>query len=521
MRAWLKLSLFSALLITLAVAAISMILWQPLHALKQQQTLLQSRQLWDETARQVRRAHPSFSSRLAVQKQTRDALAQIKQALHRDVALYKAPATLLSSLLPPQETALLEKLQITKKRRFILALANRPGFFVFQPLYPKQNVWLGVWVESQKDRLDGLLFNILLITAVLIVIAFAGTGYYMRKLLEPLQQVRSDLALDSIAKPKSGQDEFSRIAEEFTALAGNLQAQLEAGKQREAGLRQDLKETQNKMVRITDNLERAVARRASEVREKDAQLLQSGKLAGLGQLSTGIAHEINQPLNVIKLTVTGLLRQYSLQRNLEIEEVVEELRKINQQTVRVQKIIEHMKAFARKRGKQEYDEIDMNTPVRESLLLVGQQLKAHQIELNLQLDEQLPKIKANPYQVEQILINLINNARDALDEKGQMLSESAAASFQKRIDIRTFSAEGKVHLWIRDNGKGMSDEVRQQLFEPFFSTKTEKKGTGLGMSITYNLIKSMNGDILVRSEKGKGTEFTVSIPVAESSAAVS
>ncbi len=515
MRASLKITLFTALFIILAAGVSSWLLWQPLQRLEQQQTFLQNEQLWEQAAKQVRMAHPSFSTRPAVQKRTREILNQIKQFLHKDVALWKAPGSLLSTLLPPQESDLFEALQTETGQHFILTLPHQSGLFVFKQLYPKQKVWLGVHTTAQAEGFGSLLLKIILFTILLIFIAAFGIGRYMHKQEEPLRKALSVLGDIGAVSETTGKYEAARIAEQFSSIAKNMQEQLRAGKQREADLRLALKEMQNKMVRLTDNLERTVARRASEVREKDAQLLQSGKLAGLGQLSTGIAHEINQPLNVIKLTVTGMLRQYSRQRTLDTDEVVEELKIINQQTVRVQKIIEHMKAFARKRVKQEYDTIDINTPVRESLLLIGQQLKAHQIELNLQLDSQLPKVKADPYQVEQILINLINNARDALDEKAQMLSEKTSASFQKIIDIRTFSTEGKVVLWVRDNGKGMSDQVKQQIFEPFFSTKHEKKGTGLGMSITYNLAKNMNGEISVESKEGEFTVFTVLFPAAD------
>ncbi len=519
MRASLKIALFASLLIAFAAGFSSWLLWQPLQKLQQQQTRLQAEQLWEQVARLVRKAHPAFSNRPAVQKRNREILTQIKQSLHKDVVLWKAPGMVITTLLPPQESALTEQLRISGNPRNVVKLPDLPNSFVFKPLFAKQKVWLGLEATRSSAGFGSLLLKIAIVTLLLIFIAIIGIGRHMYNMVQPLKQAVAELEAgdEEGAVPEPGTDSLNnmdRLISQILDLAARLRLQLEAGKIREAELRRNLKESQNKMVRLTDNLERAVARRASQVREKDAQLLQSGKLAGLGQLSTGIAHEINQPLNVIKLTVTGLLRQYSRQRNLETEEVVEELKIINQQTVRVQKIIEHMKAFARKRVKQEYDEIDINTPVRESLLLIGQQLKAHQIELNLQLDTQLPKVKADPYQVEQILVNLINNARDALDEKVRMLSESARTTFHKEIDIRTFSEEGKVVLWVRDNGKGMSEQVQRQIFEPFFSTKNEKKGTGLGMSITYNLAKNMNAEISLESKEGEFTVFSVRFPAA-------
>jgi len=168
-----------------------------------------------------------------------------------------------------------------------------------------------------------------------------------------------------------------------------------------------------------------------------------------------------------------------------------------------------MKAFARKRKHITYEEMDLSIPIRQSLLLIGQQLEAHQIDLSLELDPQAPNILGEPYQVEQIIVNLINNSRDALDEKAEMLSGGQKTNFRKKIVVSTRSEGDKTLLMVRDNGTGMPDKIRRQVFEPFFSTKHEKKGTGLGMSITYNLVKNMNADISVHSQENKGTLVTI------------
>jgi signal transduction histidine kinase len=151
--------------------------------------------------------------------------------------------------------------------------------------------------------------------------------------------------------------------------------------------------------------------------------------------------------------------------------------------------------------------VDLNGPIRGVFTLLGQQLKLRNIEVNLELDEGLPKILADRNRLEQIFLNLVTNARDALEAKGP---EAA-----KKLTITT-SREGKaVVTAVWDTGTGMPEGIRKKIFEPFFTTKEAGQGTGLGLSITYNLVKDFKGNIEVESAPDVGTTFKVSFPVYE------
>lgn len=305
----------------------------------------------------------------------------------------------------------------------------------------------------------------------------------------------------------------------FNKMAARLEKRNQQQKRLLDTTSERIENLNRKLERYTQNLERMVAKRTAELREKDAALLQSGKLSSLGEMATGIAHEINQPVNVIKLIVTGLLRQNHLHNGLEPENVIEELKTINQQTIRVQKIIKHMKAFAHKKTARINDQIDINQPLRDCFLLIGQQLKNHDIRVSLDLAEGLPKVAADATLLEQVIINLINNARDALDELNT--GENDGDRPDKQLAIRTFAENGSVLMQISDNGCGIPDSVRGRIFEPFFTTKKVSKGTGLGLSISYNLISLMNGELKLLANRGVGTHFQISLPAVNSAGPVS
>ncbi len=382
-------------------------------------------------------------------------------------------------------------------------------------------IWIGLAIFSGWYFFKGTIADaIILIPLFLGLIILSGLGFYLilKSYQKILDLINSSLQESRFTYPKpimqpDQHNELADLVYRFNRFSRELRATMKTSDQREKELTQKLDKSRKNMVKLTDNLERVVAKRTAELRSKDKQLLQSGKLAGLGQLSTGIAHEINQPLNIIKLIVTGMLRQYSKLKKLDTEEIVKELNTINQQTVRVQKIIEHMKAFARKRSNETINPIQISKPIEDALLLIGQQLKAHNILLELHLNTEIDQVLADPIQIEQILINLVNNARDSFDAK-ELRTTANLSPIKKIIAIQTWQQAEQIFLQVRDNGSGMSAEVQQQLFNPFFSTKGQK-GTGLGMAITYNLIKNMNAEITVNSEQGIGTTFTIVFPNAK------
>ena len=147
--------------------------------------------------------------------------------------------------------------------------------------------------------------------------------------------------------------------------------------------------------------------------------------------------------------------------------------------------------------------------------MLGHQIKAHEIALDLNLDPNIPYIMADHNRLEQVFINLVTNAIDAMDEKAELFEYKGTA---KRLQIKSYTEDNTVAVAVEDNGVGMSEEVKDKLFEPFFTTKEIGKGTGLGVSISYGIIKDYQGTIEVDSQVGRGTSFTLKFPAIETPA---
>jgi C4-dicarboxylate-specific signal transduction histidine kinase len=240
--------------------------------------------------------------------------------------------------------------------------------------------------------------------------------------------------------------------------------------------------------------------------EQEALLVQTGKMATLGEMATGVAHELNQPLNVIQVGTDFLTKMIRRGKKVSHDELLKVSRNISEQVKRATNIVDHLREFGRKSDLRVYP-VDLNEPIGEVFTLLGQQLKLRNINVNLQLESALPAIQADKNRLEQIFLNLITNARDAMESKGQEAI--------KELTIATYQDGKSVFAEISDTGIGVPEGIQKKIFDPFFTTKEAGKGTGLGLSITYNLVKDFKGDIDVESAPGVGTTFTVKFPIHE------
>lgn len=246
--------------------------------------------------------------------------------------------------------------------------------------------------------------------------------------------------------------------------------------------------------------------------ETERELIQAGKMATLGEMSTGIAHELNQPLSVIKTASDFILKK--IRETSRIDESIHHtlLSKINSNVDRASKIIEHMRHFARK-SDINFENINLNTILKRAYDIFSQQLKVRGIEVVWSLTENLPDITADPGRMEQVFINLLVNARDAIEEKGE---KTGLKVDNEKIEIETGLENGFVRVKISDTGIGMKDDVKEKVFEPFFTTKEVGKGTGIGLSISYGIIKECKGHIEVFSDETRGgTIFLMQFPLAK------
>ncbi|WP_320009186.1 ATP-binding protein [Maridesulfovibrio sp.] len=247
----------------------------------------------------------------------------------------------------------------------------------------------------------------------------------------------------------------------------------------------------------------------TEIIEKDAQLVQAAKMKSLGEMSAGVAHEVNQPLNAIKMGSEYLALMAEQGRDVPATQLEEVAREVSSQVDRAAEIISALRAFGRKSGFKT-DRVDINVPVKGVLRLVTKQFELQNISIHLDLGEGLPKVVAEDNRLQQVFFNLVNNARDAIAEKRDNLGVESKDS----ITISTYKAGGLVRVRVSDTGAGITEEVRDKIFEPFFSTKEVGYGMGLGLAITYGIVRDYNGSIDIESEPGRGTSFIISFPAA-------
>jgi len=300
------------------------------------------------------------------------------------------------------------------------------------------------------------------------------------------------------------ENDRSRLARQTERLDNSRRALLHILKDsHESNLR--LGDSRKAMIHIMGDLRETtqeMERREHELRDKQEQLVQAGKLATLGELTTGVAHELNNPLNNIGLYVGNVIDRIRLGED-DAEPLVADLEKAMEQVRKATEIISHLRTFGRA-ARVSIEQVDVDDVIERSLLLVHEQLRLRGIEVELELCPDELLVVANPIQLEQVFINLLTNARDALiDAK------------RKTIRIASSRDEERIRIAFSDTGPGIPPELQQRIFDPFFTTKEVGAGTGLGLSITYSILKEYGGDISVESRPGKGATFMVELPFAE------
>jgi histidine kinase len=282
-------------------------------------------------------------------------------------------------------------------------------------------------------------------------------------------------------------------------------------------VRQYTNETESIMVNIRysslkDIGQDTVIVTTSDVTERvksEEQLIQAGKMATLGEMSAGVAHELNQPLSVIKTSASFLSKK--IDRNEPVApDILRELAdEMDSQVDRASLIINHLRQFGRKTDIRKVN-VQLNDCISGTFTVLGRQLEIHGIKVELDLDKELPPIKGDRNRLEQVFLNLIMNARDAMDEK----QELAGQDVENVLKISSKREGQQVVVKISDTGPGMSEAVKEKIFEPFFTTKPVGKGTGLGLSISFGIVRDYDGIIEVQSVEGQGTTFSVSFPAA-------
>ena len=242
-------------------------------------------------------------------------------------------------------------------------------------------------------------------------------------------------------------------------------------------------------------------RREHELRDKQEQLVQAGKLATLGELTTGVAHELNNPLNNIGLYIGNVIDRVHLGK-LDSEQVLDDLEKAMAQVQKATEIISHLRTFGRA-STVTFERVDVDDVIERSLSLMHEQLRLRAIEVDLDLSPDELVVVGNPIQLEQVFINLLTNARDALDEVPE-----------RKIRISSRLEGDQIQISLADSGGGIPELVQPRIFDPFFTTKETGAGTGLGLSITYSIVKEHGGEIAL-APSPRGAQFEITLPLAK------
>ncbi len=336
-----------------------------------------------------------------------------------------------------------------------------------------------------RDRVILSFFGIATMGFLLII----GITYYMiRYITRPIGEMVA--ATKSIIAGRLDQEVRSNSPGELALLAESFNAMLQSLR----WMKRDLEEWGR-------TLEEKVEQRTQELVAMQARVAQSERLASVGMLAAGVAHEVNNPLGAI-LALTGLTVE-DLPANDPSRENLEE---VIRQTERCRDIVRGLLEFSRK-AERHTSLVDLNKVLTDTLSLVAKQALFFNINVVQRLDPALPAVQADRNQFQQVFMNILMNAVQAMDERGEIT-----------IATRSDAAARSVEVTIADTGRGIPPEQIGRIFDPFFTTKESGKGTGLGLSIAYGIVTTHGGTITVESEVGKGSAFTIRMPAAEGAA---
>lgn len=245
--------------------------------------------------------------------------------------------------------------------------------------------------------------------------------------------------------------------------------------------------------------------------EAEQQLIQASKMATLGEMATGVVHELNQPLSVIKTASTFMMKKVDRQEPVQDKILFTLCEEIDSHVDRATKIITHLRQFGRM-SDVKVEKVQINDLLKSAYQFFSQQLKVWGIAVEWDVQEKLPEIMGNPDRLEQVFINLLINARDAIEEKYE------GAEFRpgdKLISLKSYAEDHRVTVEVSDTGAGIPKKISDKIFEPFFTTKDVGKGTGLGLSISYGILKEIGGDIQVVPGPKQGARFILSFPIPQ------
>jgi len=274
---------------------------------------------------------------------------------------------------------------------------------------------------------------------------------------------------------------------------------------------ESLKQSRDEIEEYNRTLEEKIIERTEQLEDAQAQLIQSEKMGAIGQLAAGVAHELNNPLGGILGYAQFTLEK--LRKNVpdkttskEISSYAKYVSDIETQARRCKTIVQNLLKFSRSSRTMEFEPVNINMTVDETVNFVEHQLRINEVEIEVSLTPNVPIIQGNTGQLQQVFTNLIINAMHASEKKSTI-------EILTRFSPSVGEFDGTVEVLVKDHGHGVAEENIKRIFEPFFTTKEIGKGTGLGLSVSYGIIREHGGEIQVESIVGEGTTFTVVLPM--------
>jgi two-component system NtrC family sensor kinase len=363
---------------------------------------------------------------------------------------------------------------------------THPVYYRIKPIFDGDKQIAGAFVLGRRgtgyDTLgphDGIMLTIALldglVTVVILLIVRRNVSRPIKQLIERIRAIGDGCWEKRI--PIKGNNEISSLASEF-----------------------------NQMCERLEDLYGKLTREQQERLALERSLRQSDKLASIGQLAAGLAHEIGTPLNII-----GGRAEFLLGRSRSHAEISDNLQIIRSQIDRIAGIVRQLLEFSR-HTEPAFRNVELANLVEKVIGLLEHKIREKNASVMIQVDSTLPSIAADPYQIQQVFLNLFLNSLHALPHGGTIAIRAAIASHENG-NGQSGLGERKLCVEFEDNGAGISEEHLSQVFDPFFTTKDVGEGTGLGLSVSYGIIKDHGGEIRVDSKPGQFTRFAIFLPV--------
>lgn len=359
-------------------------------------------------------------------------------------------------------------------------------------------VVVGIDLEPMRGMIRRARMTALIITIFVVAMALAVTAWFLRLIVRPIERLA--LATNEISQGNLDRGIEYESSDEIGDLARSFNLMIES-----------LKHSEQEVQEYQTTLEDKIKERTNELETAQNQLLQSEKMSAVGQLAAGVAHELNNPLAGILGYSQFAMEKLRAKPDGDFDEkqmaaFTRYLADIEKQARRCKAIVQNLLRFSRSSHDVAVATVNLNNALRETVELLRHQVEIQQISLELSVDDSIPEIVGNAGKLQQVFTNLIINAMHATDKGGEI-----KVSSKHSPTLGEFA--GAVEVAIEDSGSGISEENISKIFEPFFTTKEVGSGTGLGLSVSYGIVREHGGEIRVTSEPGKGSRFAVILPL--------